>query len=72
MHAIKLNVQDSIYEHIMFLLKNLKTEELVIVEDKTINAYNDKVDTIETQAFANHSASLIKEWQDDEEDNVWK
>jgi 3-methyladenine DNA glycosylase AlkD len=71
-HAIKLNVQDSIYEHIMFLLKNLKTEELVIVEDKTINAYNDNVDTTETQTFANHSASLIKEWQDDDEDNVWK
>ncbi|NWF67005.1 MAG: hypothetical protein HXX81_06010 [Campylobacterales bacterium] len=36
MHTIKLNVQDSIYGHIMFLLKNLNTKELEIVEDKAI------------------------------------
>jgi hypothetical protein len=37
MHTIKLNVQDSIYSHIMFLLNSLNTKELEIVEDKTIN-----------------------------------
>jgi len=36
MHTLKLNVQDSIYSHIMFLLNNLNTKELKIVEDKVI------------------------------------
>lgn len=36
MHTIKLNVQDSIYSHIMFLLNNLNTTELEIVEDKVV------------------------------------
>ena len=36
MHSIKLNVQDSIYDHIMFLLKNLNIKELEIVEDKVV------------------------------------
>jgi len=36
MHTIKLNVQDSIYGHIMFLLNSLNTKELEIVEDKAI------------------------------------
>ena len=33
MHTIKLQIQDSIYDHIMFLLKNLNTKELKIIED---------------------------------------
>lgn len=33
MHTIKLNVGDGIYNHLMFLLKNLKTNELEIIED---------------------------------------
>jgi len=34
MHTIKLNVQDSIYEHIMFLLNSLNSKGLEIIEDK--------------------------------------
>lgn len=34
MHTIKLNVDDSIYAHLMFFLKNLKTNELKIVKDE--------------------------------------
>lgn len=34
MHTIKLNVGDGIYAHLMFLLKNLKTNELEIIEDE--------------------------------------
>jgi len=34
MHMIKLNVGDGIYSHLIFLLKNLKTNELEIIEDK--------------------------------------
>lgn len=33
MHAIKLNVGESAYAHVMFLLKNLNTSEVQVVED---------------------------------------
>lgn len=36
MHTIKLNVQDGIYDHIMFLLNSLNTKELEIVENKVV------------------------------------
>lgn len=34
MHTLKLNVQDNIYNHIMFLLNNINSKDLEIVEDK--------------------------------------
>ena len=34
MHTIKLNVGDSAYAHLMFLLKNLNTSEIQVVEDR--------------------------------------
>lgn len=50
MHTIKLNVQDSIYSHIIFLLNSLKTNELEIVEDKVIKPVamekKDKIDFV--------------------------
>ena len=36
MHTIKLKVQDSIYAHVMFLLSNLNTKDLEIIEDKIV------------------------------------
>lgn len=36
MHTIKLNIQDSIYEHIMFLLNGISSKSLEIIEDKAI------------------------------------
>ena len=33
MHSIKLNVKDSLYTHIMYLLKNLNPQEIEVVED---------------------------------------
>lgn len=74
MHTIKLNVQDSIYSHIMFFINNLNTRELEIVEDKSIKSI-DKVQNHENSqinAFSNHSASLIDEWKDENEDEIWK
>ena len=37
MHTIKLKVQDSIYSHIMYLLKSLNQKEIEIIEDKQLN-----------------------------------
>jgi len=72
MHSIKLNVQDSIYSHIMFFLNNLNTQELEIVEDKNIESISEiqNNEKSETDAFSNHSANLIDEWKD--EDDIWK
>ena len=48
MHTIKLNVQDSIYTHIMFLLNSLNSKELEIIEDKvtTVIQKEDKFDLL--------------------------
>lgn len=67
MHTIKLQVTDNAYAHIMYLLQNLKTDDLKIIEDR-----EDISQTQETLAFANHSANLIDEWKDESEDEVWK
>lgn len=72
MHTIKLQVHDSIYSHIMFLLKNLDTKDLKIVEDRVMLPSETTEETSETQAFSNHSANLIEEWKDADEDNIWK
>ncbi len=71
MHTIKLQVQDSIYEHIIFLLKNLNTKELKIIEDSSINTNTIEDDT-KTQVFSNHSANTIDDWKDASEDDIWK
>jgi len=71
MHTIKLQVHDSIYSHIMFLLKSLNTKELQIIEDKTIPS--DHTDEIhDLCSFSNHSANLIDDWKDVREDEIWK
>ncbi|MDQ7060712.1 MAG: hypothetical protein Q9M43_06090 [Sulfurimonas sp.] len=44
MHVVKLNIQDSIYNHIMFLLKNINTKELEIIEDKKVISDNVQYD----------------------------
>ena len=72
MHTIKLQVHDNIYEHIIFLLKNLNTKELKIVEDSVLGRRELQQENDGLRAFSDHSANIIKEWQDDNEDNVWK
>ena len=74
MHSIKLNVQDSIYGHIMFLLNSLNTGDLEIVEDKAIESTGNIKDNenSEINAFSNHSANLIDEWKDETEDEIRK
>ena len=72
MHTIKLQIQDSIYEHIMFLLKNLNTKELKIIEEG--GETDTEIQSLDKDilAFSNHSANLVQEWHDNCEDDVWK
>lgn len=72
MHTIKLQVQDTIYDHIIFLLKNLNTKELKIIEDHKVDTVDATEKFLEIQAFSNHSANLIDEWKDNSEDDIWK
>ena len=67
MHTIKLNVGDGIYGHVMFLLKNLKTKELEIIED-TIADRTMQDDVIDFSQYQVESFKNIKDpvkWQKD-------
>ncbi|PKN15454.1 MAG: hypothetical protein CVU67_00910 [Deltaproteobacteria bacterium HGW-Deltaproteobacteria-24] len=58
MHTIKLNVGDGIYNHLMFLLKNLKTNELEIIEDKENTTTQEEID------FSKYKISAFKDIKD--------
>ncbi|SHO80462.1 hypothetical protein MNB_SV-15-1330 [hydrothermal vent metagenome] len=68
MHTIKLQVEDNIYEHIMFFLNNLNRKDLKIIENKSTPKILDEDLTL----FSNHTANLIDDWKDDSEDDIWK
>ena len=74
MHTLKLNIEDSVFDKVIYFLQNLPKNEVVVVEDKIINSSmieNDN-DTQEVNSFSNHTANLIDEWKDGSEDDVWK
>lgn len=72
MHSIKLNIQDSIFDKVIFFLNNLPKNEVVIVENKIINQSVLDLDYFEVKSFSNHTANIIEEWKDTTEDEVWK
>ncbi len=65
MHTIKLQVQDSIYEHVIFLLKSLDSKGLNFTEYKTNNK-NSKYDILEKSAgiLADRNIDPLK-WQEE-------
>ena len=65
MHTIKLKVGDGIYNHLMFFLKNLKTNELEIIEDKKINNTKD-IEISDISKLSNKSFEHIWENKEDE------
>ena len=71
MHTVKLKINDDIYNHITFFLKNLDNNKIKILEEKKQKTVS-KDDNEDTKLFSNHSANLIEDWQDLEEDNIWK
>ena len=72
MHTIKLNVTDNVYNHLIFLLKNINPEELEIIEDKVIT--KSTKDLIK-EHFNSQNIELFKEienpllWQDKQRDD---
>lgn len=67
MHTIKLNVGDKAYAHLMFLLKNLKTDEIKIVEDIVENTDESSL-VIDMSEYKIESFKSIQDplkWQED-------
>jgi len=64
MHTVKLNIQDSAYSHVMYLLKSLNSKDIEVIEDD--NMVNDKQDAIRksTGILAGKNIDPLK-WQDD-------
>ena len=71
MHTVKIKINDDIYNHIMFFQKSLDNNKIKILEEKKQKTVS-KDDNEDTKLFSNHSANLIEDWQDLEEDNIWK
>ncbi len=65
MHTIELQVQDSVYEHVMFLLRSLDSKGLNFTEYKTDNK-NSKYDILEKSAgiLADRNIDPLK-WQEE-------
>ncbi len=65
MHTIELQVQDSVYEHVMFLLRSLDSKGLNFTEYKTNNK-NSKYDILEKSAgiLADQNIDPLK-WQEE-------
>ena len=74
MHTIKLHIEDKVFDKVIFFLQNLPKNEVSIIEEKveesTIKTINE--DHLEIKNFSNHSANLIEEWKDSNEDKIWK
>ena len=72
MHTLKLNIQDNVFDKVIYFLQNLPVNEVSIVEDKIIKStVNSSDDSSDTKAFSNHTANLIEDWRDTSEDDVW-
>lgn len=67
MRTIKIEISDHAFEKVMYLLKNLPKQDVKVISHQGKN--NDQLS--ETNAFASHSASLVEDWKDDGEDEIW-
>ncbi len=72
MHTIKLQIHDTIYDHIMFLLKNLNAQGVKIIEDQVEMTPEPIQEDSEVQVLSNNSANLVEDWKDENEDAIWK
>ena len=63
MRTIKLKVQDSVYAHIMYLLKSLNQKEIEIIEDKPLTQVQNTKQAIK-DLFEKKNVSLFKAIKD--------
>jgi len=62
MHSIRLDIKDSVFDKVIYFLKNLPNDEVKIVEELEESC------TLDTKAYSNHSANLVEDWE--EEDKI--
>ena len=72
MHTLKINIQDNVFDKVIYFLQNLPKNEVEIISDTKEHADKHKNDISDTKAFSNHSANHIDEWKDSDEDSIWK
>ena len=63
MRTIKLKVQDSVYVHIMYLLKSLNQKEIEIIEDKPLTQVQNTKQAIK-DLFEKKNVSLFEAIKD--------
>jgi len=72
MHSIRLEIEDSVFDKVIYFLQNLPKDEVKIVEgvkNKGHKRYETKLDI---KAYSDHSANLIEDWKETGEDEIWK
>ena len=75
MQTIQFKVDNNYIETILSLLKSLNSLNLNVIQDLSIidnhryqNIANEQE---ELKSFSNHTANLIEEWKDEDEDKLW-
>jgi len=65
MHTVKLNIQDNIYEHVMFLLRSLNLKKIEVLNNQNINS-NSKYDILKKSAgiLSSQNINPLK-WQEE-------
>ena len=75
MQTIQFKVDNNYIETILSLLKSLNSLNLNVIQDLSI-IDNQRYQNIENEqeelkSFSNHTANLIEEWKDEDEDKLW-
>lgn len=75
MQTIQFRVDNNYIDIVVNLLNSLNSLKLNVIKDLSITKSDNESsneDFQELNAYSNHTANLIEEWKDSEEDNVWK
>ncbi len=72
MHSIRLEIEDSVFEKVIYFLQHLPKNEVKIVEEINNTGRKSTNSESDIKAYSDHSANLIEEWIESEEDEIWK
>lgn len=67
MHTVKIEISQQAFDKVMYLLKSLPKSDVKIVGEQSSGMKSQA----DITAFANHSASLVEDWKDSGEDEIW-
>jgi len=68
MPSVKLEIEDSVFDKVIYFLQNLSKDEVKMV--KSIKSSDE--DKSDIKVYSDHSANLIEEWKESTEDDTWK